>query len=73
MLKLSFTEKTELQQDREKCLDWLRKHQVDVGLTSSASARSRFLLGIHTHGSPVMRIPGRWYSRRSPRRVCALK
>lgn len=59
MLKLAFTEKTELQQDREQCLDWLRKHQVDVGLTSSASARSRFLLGIHTHGSPVMRIPPR--------------
>ncbi len=59
MLKLSFTEKTELQQDREKCLDWLRKHQVDVGLVSSASARSRFLLGIHSHGSPVMRIPPR--------------
>jgi len=32
---------------------------VDVGLTSSASARSRFLLGIHTRGSPIMRIPPR--------------
>ena len=32
---------------------------VDVGLTSSASSRSRFLLGIHTRGSPIMRIPPR--------------
>ena len=32
---------------------------MDVGLTSSASARSRFLLGIHTRGSPIMRIPPR--------------
>ena len=59
MLKLSLTEDTDLPEKREKCLDWLRKHKVDVGLTSSASARSRFLLGIHTRGSPVMRIPPR--------------
>ena len=44
---------------RDKCLDFLRHHAVDVGLTSSASARSRFLLGIHTRGSPIMRIPPR--------------
>ena len=30
-----------------------------MGLPSSASARSRFLLAIHTHGSPLMRIPPR--------------
>lgn len=58
-LKLSFTEDTALRERRERCLDWLRKHQADVGLTSSASGRSRFLLGIHTRGSPVMRIPPR--------------
>ena len=59
MIKLTYTEDTERQENREKCLDYLRKHQVDVGLTSSASARSRFLLGIHSHGSPIMRIPPR--------------
>ena len=59
MLKLTFTEDTEVLKNREKCLDFLRRHRVDVGLTSSASARSRFLLGIHTRGSPVMRIPPR--------------
>ncbi|MCR5566103.1 MAG: hypothetical protein K6F61_04570 [Clostridiales bacterium] len=32
---------------------------MDVGLTSSVSGRSRFLLGIHTRGSPIMRIPPR--------------
>ena len=59
MLSLKITEDTGLREKREKCLDWLRKHRVDVGLTSGASARSRFLLRIHTHGSPVMRIPPR--------------
>ena len=44
---------------RKKCLDWLRRHKVDVGLTSTASGRSKFLLGIHTRGSPIMRIPPR--------------
>ena len=58
-LKLTFTENTELLENREKCVAWLRKHRVDVSLTSSASGRSRFLLGIHSHGSPIMRIPPR--------------
>lgn len=58
-LTLKMTEDTEKIDNREKCLEYLRKHRVDVGLTSSASARSRFLLGIHTHGSPIMRIPPR--------------
>ena len=58
-LSLKMTEDTERLEKREKCLEFLRKHKVDVGLTSSASGRSRFLLGIHTHGSPVMRIPPR--------------
>ena len=59
MIRLKVTENTDLLKNREKCLDYLRKHKVDVGLTSSASARSRFLLGIHSHGSPIMRIPPR--------------
>ena len=59
MLKLQVAEHTDLLKKRERCLEWLRKHKVDVGLTSTASGRSRFLLGIHTRGSPVMRIPPR--------------
>ena len=58
-LSLKMTEDTDLLENREKCLEWLRKHKVDVGLTSTASGRSKFLLGIHTRGSPVMRIPPR--------------
>ena len=59
MLKLAFTEDTDLLENRDKCLEYLRKHKVDVGLTSSASGRSLFLLGIHTRGSPIMHIPPR--------------
>ena len=59
MLKLFFTEANDLQDKRNQCLEYLRHHAVDVGLTSSASARSRFLLGIHTRGSPITRIPPR--------------
>ena len=58
-LSLKMTEDTERLEKRDQCLEYLRKHKVDVGLTSSASARSRFLLGIHSHGSPIMRIPPR--------------
>ena len=59
MIRLTVTEDTDLLEKREECLEWLRKHKVDVGLTSHASGRSLFLLGIHTRGSPVMRIPPR--------------
>ena len=58
-LSLKMTEDTERLEKREKCLEFLRKHKVDVGLTSSASGRSFFLLGIHTRGSPIMHIPPR--------------
>ena len=58
-ISLSFIEDTEKIENRQKCLEYLGKHQVDVGLTSKASGRSKFLLAIHTHGAPVMRIPPR--------------
>ena len=58
-LALKITEDTVRIENREKCLDFLRENQVDVGLTASASGRSRFLLGIHTRGSPIMHIPPR--------------
>ena len=59
MISLKITEDTDLIEKREKCIEWLRTHKVDVGLTSSASGRSFFLLGIHTRGSPIMHIPPR--------------
>ena len=59
MIDFKITENTDLPEKQKKALDWLRKHRVDVGLTSKASGRSAFLLGIHTRGSPVMRIPPR--------------
>ena len=59
MIRLTFKEETDLPEKRDECLQFLRSHQVDVGLTSSASSRSRFLLAIHTRGSPIMRIPPR--------------
>lgn len=59
MIQLHFKEDTEKIENREKCLEYLRKNKVDVGLTSTASGRSKFLLGIHTRGSPIMHIPPR--------------
>ncbi len=58
-LTLKMTEDTERLEKRDECLKYLRENKVDVGLTSSASGRSLFLLGIHTRGSPIMRIPPR--------------
>lgn len=46
-------------QKRFDALKKLAESQVDVGLTSSASGRSRFLMAIHENGCPVMRIPAR--------------
>lgn len=48
-----------LWQKRFSCLKTLAESRVDVGLTSTASARSRMLLAIHEHGAPIMRIPAR--------------
>jgi len=58
-ISLSFKEDTEKIENRQRCLEFLGKHQVDVGLTSKSSGRSKFLLAIHTHGAPIMRIPPR--------------
>ena len=58
-LTLKMTEDTERLEKRDECLAYLWKYKVDVGLTSHASGRSVFLLGIHTRGSPIMHIPPR--------------
>ena len=59
MLKLFITDQTKKLEDRLQCLRYLATHTVEVGLTSSASGRSRALLAIHEHGSPAMHIPAR--------------
>ncbi|MBQ9401767.1 MAG: hypothetical protein IJU38_05315, partial [Clostridia bacterium] len=59
MISLQISENTEKLQDRLQCLKYLATHTVEVGLTSSASGRSRTLLAIHEHGSPAMHIPAR--------------
>ena len=59
MLKFSITEDSEKLKDRLQCLKYLATHTVEVGLTSTASGRSRTLLAIHEHGSPAMHIPAR--------------
>ena len=58
-MTFEFTDDAKLWEKRLACLERLKSARVDVGLTSSASGRSRFLLGIHEHGSPAMRIPAR--------------
>ena len=59
MINLTFTEATKKLQDRLQCLQYLATHTVEVGLTSTASERSRTLLAIHEHGAPAMHIPAR--------------
>ena len=59
MIAFTYVEDLELLKKQIECLKYLQKHKVDVGLTSKASARSRFLLSIHTRGSPIMHIPPR--------------
>ena len=58
-MKFSFSDDKSLWKKRLAALKTLASSQVDVGLTSSASARSRMLLAIHEHGAPAIRIPPR--------------
>ena len=58
-ISLKQTEDTKKLEDRLQCLKYLATHTVEVGLTSTASGRSRTLLAIHEHGSPAMHIPAR--------------
>ena len=58
-MNLTFNDDESLWEKRLSALKTLASSQVDVGLTSSASARSRMLLAIHEHGAPAIRIPAR--------------
>ena len=59
MLSLAVSEEDDSLKKTMDCLDYLAHHKVDVGLTSSASGRSLFLMAIHERGSPIMHIPPR--------------
>ena len=41
------------------CLQYLRDHQLNIGLPSTAPGDLAFILAVQEHGSPVMRIPPR--------------
>ena len=58
-MNFTFHDNADLWSARFAALKLLASSQVDVGLTSSASGRSRFLMAIHENGCPVMRIPAR--------------
>ncbi len=59
MLQIHLKENLSALERRVVALKYLASHQVDVGLPPSAPDRSRFLLAIQEHGSPIMRIPPR--------------
>ena len=58
-MKLMFSEDLALERKRLECLQYLARNKVDVGLTSTASGRSRFLMALHEHGAPGAHIPAR--------------
>ena len=59
MFQIRLKENLSALERRVAALKYLASHQVDVGLPPSAPDRSRFILAIQEHGSPIMRIPPR--------------
>ena len=58
-MKITFTEDAGQARKRLECIRFLNRTKVDVGLTSSASERSRWLMALHEHGAPGAHIPAR--------------
>ena len=58
-MKLTVTENTNGLEKAFAALDFLRQHEVRVGLPASAGMRNRTVLAIQEHGSPINRIPAR--------------
>ena len=58
-MKITFTEDADRARERLECIRFLNRTKVDVGLTSSASERSRWLMALHEHGAPGAHIPAR--------------
>lgn len=58
-MNLTIKEDTELQNKLFSSLKTLSETQVDIGLLPSAEGQLAFILGVQTHGSPIMHIPPR--------------
>ena len=58
-MKSTFTEDAGRARERLECIRFLNRTKVDVGLTSGASERSRWLMALHEHGAPGAHIPAR--------------
>ena len=58
-MNLTIKENTELQNKLFSSLQTLSETQVDIGLLPSAGGQLAFILGVQTHGSPIMHIPPR--------------
>ena len=58
-MKLKFREDRAKEEGMLQALERLKQKRVEVGLTESAPARSRWLLALHERGAPGAHIPPR--------------
>lgn len=58
-INITFTEDKTAQNGLRNSLLRLKSTRVEIGLPSSAPARSRWLLALHEHGAPGAHIPAR--------------
>ncbi len=58
-MKMIFTEDEKRTEELFSALGFLAENELAVGLPPDASARSRFILAVQEHGSPILRIPPR--------------
>ena len=55
----NITENTDLMVKRLEALDYLRTHEIEIGLLPSAPAQTHYILAIQEHGAPITGIPPR--------------
>ena len=58
-LTFNITENTDLMTKRLEALDYLRTHEIEIGLLPSAPAQTHYILAIQEHGAPITGIPSR--------------
>ena len=58
-LNNAFSEQREKMKKVNQCVAWMKSHKLNIGLTSKAPARSKWLFSIHENGSPIKGIPAR--------------
>ena len=58
-MTITFTDDLPLQESLSAALDILKSASVEIGLPSTASPRSRWLLALHERGAPGAHIPPR--------------